>query len=137
MPAISAGSGSVGPWTKQPGSATAARSASASQPGAGAQSSSVNATRSASLARQPSSRAVAGPAGERALDRPQRQLAPRPLGGEHRRRRGGRAVRDHDDLVGGPLLPGQRPQKALEPGGAIVRRDDDGDRRSHSGHAYQ
>ena len=135
--ASSAGLGSVGPWTKAPGSASAARSTAASQPGVGAQSSSVNAMSSASVARQPSSRAVAGPPWTgRSIVRngsvPRARSAARTgLGGS------GGTVGDHDHLVGGPLLLGQRAQQLGEPGGTIVRPDDDRDRRSHGWDAYQ
>ena len=73
--------------------------------------------------------------GDRARDRAQWQPAPGALGGEHGvgRRRG--AVGDHEHLVGGPLLLGQRPQQLREPCGAIVRGDDDRDRRSHGRNA--
>ena len=135
--ASSAGLGSVGPWTKAPGSASAARSTAPSQPGVGAQSSSVNATSSASVARQPSSRAVAGPPWTgRSIVR-SGSVAAGALGGEDRLGGSGGAVGDHDHLVGGPLLLGQRAQQLGEPGGPIVRADDDRDRRSHGWDAYQ
>ena len=105
-----------------------------SQPGVGAQSSSVNAISAASLARQPSSRAVAGPAeAGRAIMRSGNPPRARSAASTASSGRG--AVGDHDDLVGGPLLLGQRPQQPREPCGAIVRGDDDRDRRSHGRNA--
>ena len=107
-----------------------------SQPGVGAQSSSVNAI-SVGLGRAP---AVVARGRRAALDRARRSCAaaasPRARSAASTASVGGRgAVGDHDDLVGGPLLLGQRAQQLGEPARAIVRRDDDRDRRSHGRNA--